>query len=133
MGRSGDNNVATLPDPMAPPARSDDRGVRNLEEMRRAMAEAQGQRLADENRDPYGRVMEQNRDPYDDRPYRYDNAPSVPRRYYGPPPRYEYLPPPMTRWDAPPRYYGPPPASDDRGSYYPDLPSDNRSFPHDPR
>ena len=134
--RPADNNVATLPDPVLPPVRSDNRGVRDLEEMRRSMAEARAQRLADENHDWYGRVMNQNRDPYDDRPRRYDNAPPVPRRYYGPPPRYDYMPPPM----PPPSDYGPPPPNDGRGSYYndgrgsyyPDLP-DNRGFPDDPR
>lgn len=126
--RSADNNVAPLPAPMLPSLRPEDRGVRNLEEMRRSMAEAQGQRLANENRDWYGRVMNQNRDPYNDRPSRSGDALSMPRRFYGPPPRYEYMPPPM----PPPGYYGPPPGSDDHPSYYPDLP-DNRAYPDDPR
>src|SRR5712691_7090841 len=66
---------------------------------------------------------------YGDRSNRYDDMPPPPRRFYGPPPRYEYMPPPM----PPPRYYGPPPASDDRAPYYPNMPSENRGFPDDPR
>jgi membrane peptidoglycan carboxypeptidase len=148
--RSANNNVAPLPDPLLPPLRPEDRGVRNLEEMRRSMAQSQGQRPPDESRDWYGRVMDQSRDQYgrttdnpsprdryandryDDRSNRYQDMPPPPRRYYGPPPRYDYMPPPMPPPMPPTRYYGPPPGSDDHGSYYPDLP-DNRGFPDDPR
>ena len=169
-----------LPDPVLPAVHPDNQGVRNLEEIRRSMAQSQGQRPPEENRDWYGRVMDQNRDQYgrvteqnrdqygrvmdqnrdqygrvmdqsrdrygrttdnpyprdryaddryDDRSNRYDDMPPSPRRFYGPPPRYEYMPPPM----PPPRYYGPPPASDDRAPYYPNMPSENRGFLDDPR
>jgi len=178
--RSANNKVAPLPDPALPPVHPDNQGVRNLEEIRRSMAQSQGQRPPDENRDWYGRVMDQNRDQYgrvteqnrdqygrvmdqnrdqygrvmdqsrdrygrttdnpyprdryaddryDDRSNRYEDMPPPPRRFYGPPPRYEYMPPPM----PPPRYNGPPPASDDRAPYYPNMPSENRGFPDDPR
>jgi penicillin-binding protein 1A len=134
-GHSADNNVAPLPDPALPALRPDGQGVRNLEEIRRSMAEQQAQRAQDANRG-YGRELDNDprsdRYAYErngDRAYRYDDMPPPPpRRYYGPPPRYEYLPPPM----PPPRYYGPPP-NDDRAPYYPDPPSDNRGFPDDPR
>jgi len=170
--RSANNNVAPLPDPVLPPVRPDNQGVRNLEEMRRSMAESQGQRPPDENRDWYGRVMNQSRDQYgrvldqsrdqygrvdqsrdrygrmtnnpyprdryaddryDDRSNRYEDMPPPSRRFYGPPPRYEYMPPPVPRWDPPPRSYDPPAASDNRGPYYPDTPSENRGFPDNPR
>jgi len=39
----------------------------------------------------------------------------------------------VPRWDPPPRSYDPPAASDNRGPYYPDMPSENRGFPDNPR
>src|SRR5258708_10859308 len=62
--RSANNKVAPLPDPVLPPVHLDNQGVRNLEEIRRSMAQSQGQRPPDEKRDWYGRVMDQNRDQY---------------------------------------------------------------------
>jgi len=114
-GRSAGNNVQPLPDPAVP----DDRGVRNLEEIRRSMAEPQTPPAADPNRDRYGREMETRNSEPNDR-YGYDerrrlanenrdrygremetpNYPSNDRYAYG---RYDDMPP------MPRRYYGPPP------------------------
>ena len=64
-GRPANNSVGQLPDPVIPSVRPDDRWVRNLDEMRRSMPEPQGSRLADQNRDRYGRVVgDQPRDQY---------------------------------------------------------------------
>jgi penicillin-binding protein 1A len=123
--RSANNRVAPLPDPGLPSVRPDNQGVRNLDEIRRSMAQQPGQRLADETRERYRSEAENPNETGSDRyNYRYDNVPPTPRRYYGPPPmpRYEPMPPPMPRWEPPPRSYSPPAANDDRGPSYPDDP-----------
>ena len=123
--RSANNHVAPLPDPGLPSVRPDNQGVRNLDEIRRSMAQQPRQRLADETRESYRSEAENPTETGSDRyTYRYDNVPPTPRLYYGPPPmpRYEPMPPPMPRWEPPPRSYSPPAANDDRGPSYPDDP-----------